>query len=148
MAKHQADCSNSGEDFGELSFSALELQALNYLDESIRFHDTQTEDNCFNNRFGSESRLMDQRNLSNQVFRIPRESQAQKNERWLHSRWRMWNEIRFERQIWRSFDIAWLCFHYWWEFRRKDLGKFIETQLRSCIANNVDNRRCNYKDIT
>ncbi|XP_068679476.1 uncharacterized protein [Montipora foliosa] len=76
MAKHQADCSNSGEDFGELSFSALELQALNYLDESIRFHDTQTEDNCFNNRFGSESRLMDQRNLSNQVFRTPRESQA------------------------------------------------------------------------
>lgn len=59
MVKYQVDCLNFGEDFGELLFFVLELQVLNYLDESIRFYDIQIYDNCFNNRFGSEFRFMD-----------------------------------------------------------------------------------------
>lgn len=74
MANHETDLSNPSEDFEELSFAPLEIEALNYLDESIRCHETTIG----GGKFASEDRIREKGKLAKQILDSPRELQFPK----------------------------------------------------------------------
>lgn len=69
MANHKTDLSNPSKDFEELSFASLEIEALNYLDESIRCHETTIG----GGEFASEDRIWEKGKLAKQILDSPRE---------------------------------------------------------------------------
>ena len=69
MANHKTDLSNPRKDFEELSFASLEIEALNYLDESIRCHETTIG----GGEFASEDRIWEKGKLAKQILDSPRE---------------------------------------------------------------------------